>query len=353
MRECFRSDKGCLFVDVLRGIDVGVIIADPAHAAIEFCNSVALNILGISAEAVSYQRLAKLLHAGQSKQSFGKLAYTSQSVQYGNHILGYSTYPVSDAHLCILIRDITEKARLESIAQAVNTMDNIGMIFSGIRHEMGNPLNSIKMTISVLEKNIEYFSRDTISKYIERISGEVFRMEYMLKSLKNFSMFEKLEIELSDLTEFVKNFKKLAFQDFEQKNIELVFEPAPPGRFVQIDSRALNQALLNILANAVDSLEGRSSPKITISSRVKGKFAFLEIRDNGCGMSPEQQGYLFRPFYTSKSQGNGLGLVITQKLLAKMNASISIRSSEGVGTTVEIVFPLETDSAHDNNRKNC
>ena len=120
----------------------------------------------------------------------------------------------------------------------------------------------------------------------------------------------------------------------------MIFESGPPGRFVHIDSRALNQALLNILANAVDSLEGRSSPQINITSKVKDKFVLLEIKDNGCGMSAEQQKSLFRPFYTSKSQGNGLGLVITQKLLAKMNASICIHSSEGVGTAVEIVFPL-------------
>lgn len=340
LKECFGPEKRCLFADVLRGIDVGVIIVEPAQQSIEFCNPVALNILGISPEAISYQSLAKLLHPPQNKQAFGVLAYTSQSVRYGNQMLGYSTYPVAKTHLCLLIRDITEKARLESIAQAVNTMDNIGMIFSGIRHEMGNPLNSIKMTISVLEKNLDYFSRETIAKYIERISGEVARMEYMLKSLKNFSMFEKLESKTCDLTEFIENFKNLVFQDLEQKNIELVFEPAPPKRFANIDSRALNQALLNILANAVDSLEGRASPKISIASRVKEKFVFLEIRDNGCGMSEEQQKFLFRPFYTNKSQGNGLGLVITQKLLAKMNASISVRSAQGVGTKVEIVFPL-------------
>ncbi|MBN1141437.1 MAG: HAMP domain-containing histidine kinase [Deltaproteobacteria bacterium] len=351
MSECFSSDKGCLFADVLRGIDVGVILVEPATKTLEFCNAVALNILGLSSESLNYQKLEKCLHPVQSRQTFGTLTYTSQAVQLGHHMLGYSTYPVSETHLCILIRDITEKTRLESIAQAVNTMDNIGMIFSGIRHEMGNPLNSIKMTISVLEKNIEYFSRDTISKYIERMVTEVARMEYMLKSLKNFSMFEKLEISSCDLVKFLENFQNLVLRDFEQRNITLNFEPSPEGKLVMIDPRALNQALLNILANAVDSLEGRALPTITLATRMNEKFIWLEIRDNGCGMSDEQQKYLFHPFYTNKTQGNGLGLVITQKLLAKMNASIVIRSWEGVGTVVEMVFPLATATTSKTTKK--
>lgn len=349
--ECFRSEKGCLFADVLKGIDVGIIIIEPAYKTIAFCNSVALEILGLSSESVTYQVLEKCFYPVQSGHPFGTLAYSSQSAQYGNHMLGYSTYPVSESHLCILIRDITEKTRLESIAQAVNTMDNIGMIFSGIRHEMGNPLNSIKMTISVLEKNLDYFSRETITTYIERMAAEVSRMEYLLKSLKNFSMFEKLEIKSIDLVMFLVNFKNLVLRDIEQKNITLNYEPGLFGRFVLIDPRALNQALLNILANAIDSLEGRSSPTITISTRMNDKFIWLEVRDNGCGMSEEQQKYLFQPFYTNKLQGNGLGLVITQKLLAKMNASIAIRSSEGVGTVVEIVFPLAPASSSKSSRK--
>jgi signal transduction histidine kinase len=264
----------------------------------------------------------------------------SQVVQHGQKMLGFTTYPVSDRHLCIFIRDITEKMRLESIAQAVNTMDNIGLVFSGIRHEMGNPLNSIKMTISVLKKNYDSFPQESIFNYIDRILAEVKRMEFMLKSLKNFSMYEKFDIKPVNFCTYLDSFLDLVSRDFNEKKITLSIASVPRRTTVLIDPRALNQALLNILANAADALNGRPSPNIRIIPKLGADYVGLEIADNGCGMSPEQQNNLFQPFYTNKSNGNGLGLMITQKLLARMNVSIAIQSSEGVGTTVRLLLPL-------------
>ena len=73
---------------------------------------------------------------------------------------------------------------------------------------------------------------------------------------------------------------------------------------------------------------------------MNGKLIWLTVEDNGCGIGPEQQKLLFQPFCTNKAEGNGLGLVITQKLLAKMNASLEIHSTEKIGTTVHIALPL-------------
>src|SRR3970282_1845245 len=83
-------------------------------------------------------------------------------------------------------RDVTDKLRFESIAEAVNTMNSIGYVFSGIRHEIGNPLNSIKMTLNVLKKNLDKYGKDHILEYIDRALSESARIEYLLKSLKNF-----------------------------------------------------------------------------------------------------------------------------------------------------------------------
>jgi len=239
-----------------------------------------------------------------------------------------------------MLRDITDKIRLESIARAVNTMDNIGLIFSGIRHEIGNPLNSIKMTISVLRKNLDTFPKDTIRQYIDRTELEVNRMEYLLKALKNFSMYEKVEIKSYDLTVFLEKLESLIFRDFLDKGIRLTFERPVEEVHVFMDPRALHQAMLNILANAADALSDRFEPAILIRIVNHDLLVWLEIEDNGCGMTPEEQELLFQPFCTNKPQGNGLGLMISKKLLAKMNSTLEITSVEGQGTRVRMGLPL-------------
>lgn len=331
---------GWSFQDVLNNIDIGIIIVDSVRQTIEFCNPVSLEILQTPRRHLSFTNLIDYLLRGSGINTLAEMGQGSHTVQRGSRLFGYSSYPISDCHYCILIRDITEKSRLESIAQAVNTMDNIGFIFSGIRHEIGNPLNSIKMTISVLRKNLETYSRQTISEYIERTADEVTRMEYLLKSLKNFSMFEKIDNHPNDLGRFLEKFLDLVSRDFTNKGVELKHGPLPYGVLTDTDPRALHQALLNVLANAADALVGRPRPQIRIQTRANGSLAWIKIEDNGCGMSELQQLQLFHPFNTSKATGNGLGLVITQKLLAKMNASIDIHSAEGVGTVVRIALPL-------------
>lgn len=337
------SGREWFFEDILKGIDIGIIIIDPKEKTLEFCNMATLNILQTSENQLNYRTLEGYFLTDNKGSRVSELSTSpgsSRVVRHGQRMLGFSIYPVSEFHVCIFIRDITEKMRLESIAQAVNTMDNIGLIFSGIRHEIGNPLNSIKMTMSVLQKNIDSFSRETTCNYIDRVVAEVARMEYMLKSLKNFSMYEKFDIEPVNFGAYLDNFMDLVARDFEAKKIALSFASLPKATTVMIDPRAMNQALLNILGNAADALEGHSSPSIHIVPRLGNDHISLEIGDNGCGMSSDQLKNLFQPFCTNKEHGNGLGLVITRKLLARMNVSIAIESMAETGTTVRLIVPV-------------
>jgi signal transduction histidine kinase len=328
------------YTDVLRNLDVGIIIVDRIGQTIDLCNAAAQSIMNPAGHELTFQRLVCDLLYEDCELFCGELTYTSRTIQRGSRILGFTIYPISHRHFCILLRDITDKIRLESIAQAVNTMDNIGLIFSGIRHEIGNPLNSIKMTISVLRKNLDTFSKDTIRQYVDRTELEVSRMEYLLKSLKNFSMYEKMEIKSYDLAVFLDKLESLIAPDFLAKGIHLTFERLAVQVQVLMDPRALHQAMLNLLANAADALVDRPEPSILIRIRTHDHLIWLEIEDNGCGMTDAEQKLLFQPFCTNKPHGNGLGLMISKKLLAKMNASLEVYSTEGKGTRVRMGLPL-------------
>jgi len=327
------------YADVLFNLDIGVIVADRVGQTIDLCNGAARAILQVDGQELTYQDLVGCLLPDHPELWQEDSTHLSRTLQKGNRMLGFTLYPVSDRHYCIMLRDITDKIRLESIAQAVNTMDNVGLIFSGIRHEIGNPLNSIKMTISVLRKNLETFPKETIRQYIDRTELEVNRMEYLLKALKNFSMYEKMEIKSYDLSVFLDKLQSLISRDFSDKGIGLHFEPPATRVDVLMDPRALHQAVLNILANAVDAMANRPEPSIWFRTRLRDHLVWLEIEDNGCGMTDEERRLLFQPFCTNKPDGNGLGLMISKKLLAKMNATLEIDSVAGQGTRVRMGLP--------------
>jgi PAS domain S-box-containing protein len=237
-----------------------------------------------------------------------------------------------------VITDITEKLRLESIAEAVNTMENIGFIFSGIRHEIGNPVNSIKMALSVLKQNIDSYPIDKIKEYADRMLEEVSRMEYLLKAMKNFNMYETVELIDMNITDFMTKFFSLVEGDFEKRGIKVEITVSEPA-WIYADPRALQQVLLNILTNAADAFEEQKNPRITICVLKMANMVNIRVEDNGSGMTEEQQQDLFKPFYTTKSKGTGLGLVIAKKMMTKMKGFIEVVSEKDKGTIVDLFLP--------------
>lgn len=239
-------------------------------------------------------------------------------------------------------RDITKEKRLESIAEAANLMTNIGYIFSGIRHEIGNPINSIKLALTVLNNNLKNYSREKIEEFTKRSLDEVLRVEYLLKALKNFSLFERPETQTLVLNKFIDQFVNLIQDDFKKKGIRVRAELPQEDISGITDPRALHQVLLNLFTNAADALEDTENPVITLQLHVAEGLIRLDVIDNGCGMDKEERSNLFKPFYTSKQQGTGLGLVIVKKMLARMQSTIKILSKKNTGTRIIIFIPEDT-----------
>ncbi len=242
---------------------------------------------------------------------------------------------------CVIKRDQTEKNRLESIAEAANLMDNVGFVFSGIRHELGNPLNSLKMAISVLLRQLNDLSLEKIREFLDRSMGEIKRMEYLLYSLKNFNVLEEQEIVLTDLAAFLKNFKRVHEKDLLGNGVALELHVEDKAKSM-VDERALHQVFLNLLTNSVNALQSVPDPRISLHLLQKDtQFAQIIFRDNGCGVPDHVKQQLFKPFFTTRAKGTGLGLTIVKKMLTSMNCTVSIQGEAGQGTSIIITLPAE------------
>jgi len=339
LKRDYRNTWG--FAQLLEHIDIGILVLDINNRAIDYCNAAFFEVIQDEQLCRSYLTLYDLFVSEiETSKDFDLAGRASHSVSHQGRQYGYSVYKAAAGYRCVFIRDITEKLRLESIAQAVNTMDNIGFIFSGIRHEIGNPLNSLKMALSVLQQRGEDTPPAMLKKYIDRGMADIIRIEYLLKSMRSFTMYEDIELTDLHLVEFMGKFISLIEGDFQSHGIRIKTEIPFDITLVRVDERALHQALLNIFNNAAEALSQQENPEIRICTEVRNHLVWLTIADNGCGISPEQKKHLFQPFNTSKQGGNGLGLVITQKLLAKMNSNIDIVSKAGDGTKIIISLPI-------------
>lgn len=351
------EEKTKLMVEAVEQMEEGVMIYDTSDHMI-YANPALERITGFSREelmgrnnAVPQQMLTKefgefwqrvwervavdgVWHGSKSSMRKDGSSYEQELV--ASVVKNQRDEPIS---YLVVVRDVTETKRLQSIAEVATTMNNIGFIFSGVRHELGNPVNAIKMTTSILRQGYEGLDDATRLEYIDRVVTDVGRLESLLKVLHSFSMFENLSLEVVELAGFFRDLMPTIEPDFQRASIAFRYDFPAAGCWVLADRRALYQVVVNLMTNAFAALEGREAPAIAIRALPGGDRHRLVIEDNGRGMSDEVRRNAFKPFYTTKVGGTGLGMVICQKLAMAMDGQLEVDSRAGQGTSVAIVLP--------------
>jgi len=336
------SGKEKVFCEALDCTDVGVMILDQLNRQVYYHNKIAGKILDFIKASYEYEELSLMMMGELEQIKEPGISCSDQAVVNCDHrSFSYRIFKIkwSKQYLVVILKDVTDQSRLEAIDEASEMMNNISYVFSGIRHEIGNPLNSVKMALTVLKNNLAKFTKDEISIYIHRMFDDAAKMEALLKSFKNFNMFEKPDTVSVDLMNFFESLTLLLGADVRKKKIKISIDILPEAKMVQADARALQHVAMNILANAIDALTGVEQPTLKIRGEAVGETVFLSIIDNGCGMSTELAQNAFKPFFTTKAHGTGLGLVISKKMLSQMNCGITLQSEMGQGTTVTLSMP--------------
>jgi signal transduction histidine kinase len=334
-----KSMNIALYASIMETIDLGIVILGIRRRDLIFKNKFASEIFQNNENLLEYRNLLSLLLTDYGSKPEEEIFGKSYTLRFKNRLLGYTPYMISESFILIIIRDITERSRLESIAEAVNSMDNISYVFSGIRHELGNPINSIKMTLSVLKRNLSEYSPAAVEKFVDRAMTEISRVEFLLQALKSFSIFENPEIQVVRIDDFLTRFIALVGNDLNSSGIKISKTVEADVKTVDADPRLLHQVMMNLITNASDALTGREGRKINIRALKHDGLIAIIVEDNGCGMSKEAQSNLFKPFFTTKNRGTGLGLMITLKMVTLMKGNMEIKSVKDKGTRVTVILP--------------
>lgn len=343
------------FKAVVEQFKDGIVITD-SNGCIQYANPAHETISGFSKEEIIGKDCQSLCsNRISAEKSTRKWETVTRQGGWSGHLINRRKNGTSYQEECTIFpirgergeienyvmvkRDITEKKRLESIAETANIMENIGFVFFGIRHELGNPINTIKTTLDVLSTHLDGYSREKIREFIERSIGEVKRVEYLLNALENFSMFEKMHPVTVSPNSLMDALLPLVSKDLEKKSIVVRTEISPMTKAMRTDPQALQHVLRNLIVNAAEALEDTNAPRIRIRFDDIGDHIRIVIQDNGCGIPRERRHKLFTPFFTTKPKGIGLGLVSIRKILLKLGGTIDIESRENFGTCITIVLP--------------
>jgi signal transduction histidine kinase len=237
----------------------------------------------------------------------------------------------------MLMEDLTDLETLEAELAHSDRLASIGRLAAGVAHEIGNPTTGI----ASLAQNLRH-ERDPeiIRTSIEEILKQTRRITSIVKTLMNFSRRggRQTEIQHFPLKELVDEAMRLVKLTHQGSRVSCG-NLCPVGLHLACDRQALFQVLVNILTNACDA----SSPgdRVELLAFEKDQAIRIEVLDQGKGIDKTQLEYVFEPFYTTKSpgEGTGLGLAVAYKIMQDHNGSIQLDSEPGVGTRVILELP--------------
>lgn len=233
---------------------------------------------------------------------------------------------------------------------------SVGFLAAGVAHEINNPLASIAVCAESLHERVTPLLDDEdpdhkiIATYLGVIEKEAFRCKGITEKLLDFSRIGDSERTTTDLRELVQDVVEMVRHvgQYHSKRIELV-EGTPV--YAIVDGRQIKQVVLNLVTNALDSLDDNGHVKIEFGARL-GEVEVI-FTDDGCGMTDEVKTHLFEPFFTRRrsGQGTGLGLSISYRIVAEHQGTICAQSEgPGKGSQFRLRLPTATTTKEQSHR---
>ncbi len=219
----------------------------------------------------------------------------------------------------------------------------LGQLAAGVAHEIRNPLNAVSMASQRLKR--EFVPEDPgKSGEFESLAGvirdEIRRLNGIIEEFLTFSKSRRLEFHDYPVTDVLQKIVSLMREEAAVKRIEIRTHWSADGVVIPMDMDKLQQALLNIIKNAMESIDGAGTIDIAVARETKGSVS-VRISDTGCGMTAGEVERIFSPDYTTKDKGLGLGLPLAHEIVRGHSGEINVFSERDKGTTFEIVLPAE------------
>jgi len=272
--------------------------------------------------------------------------------------ISFAEYRQDRKHLFIgIIRDITERKRLDEKLRQTAKLESLGLLAGGIAHDFNNLLTGILGNISIASETL--LATHPASTNLHDAAEACERAAHLTKQLLAYAGKGRFIIQPLNLSSLVREIVALVKTSIP-KNVQLRLDLVEPLLCVEGDATQIQQLIMNLVINGAEAI-GQGDGTVLITTNVQdvdgdylkqlltgseitpGKYVSLEVHDTGCGMDPPTVAQIFDPFFTTKFTGRGLGLAAVLGIVRGHNGALKVYSAPGKGSTFKILFPV-TDS---------
>ena len=350
------QEKG-LIETVFNAIQEGIIVTD-ANGRITYVNDAACELFGLEGENAIGKRLDERVRGLDWKllsQSPGAISRDMEIFYPANRFLNFyivplvierreasgdATHHAAPVGHAIILRDITESRRSTEKTIESERFNALTLLAAGVAHEIGNPLNSLHIHLQLMERTVrklEGTEREELEEAIAICRAEITRLDSIVSQFLQAIRPSKPILHPENVNSLVEEALRFFGPEIADRDIVVEAELRPDLPLIELDRDQMKQAFYNVIKNSFEAMKRRGI--LRIRTDMDATHVSISFTDTGGGMSAESLSRVFEPYFTTKSTGSGLGLLIVRRIVREHGGEMAIESNEGKGLTLTLRLP--------------
>lgn len=245
----------------------------------------------------------------------------------------------------VLLLDVTARKEDDDRLRRAEHLASLTTVFAGLAHEIRNPLNSLGIHLQLAERSLKSLAlEDTsgdgarIQHHLEIVGGEVERLNQVVERFLHAVKEKPLQLRHCGISEILGSTIEMLRPEFEAENIRVEFRQESEDDALMADPEDLRLAFVNLFKNAIEAMPGGGDIVLTVRS--DHDTVRIHINDTGVGIRESDLSRIFDPYFTTRAEGTGLGLMIVNRVVKEHGGRIEVKSRLGIGTEFILTFPL-------------
>jgi two-component system, sporulation sensor kinase E len=352
------QEKG-LIETVFNSIQEGVIVTD-GSGRITYVNNAACELFGFDSEGSIGKQLDERVPgldwsalAGAS----GPMTRDMEIFYPTNRFINFYVVPLlierrsendgvdeiaEPVGYAMILRDITETRRSTEKTIESERLNALTLLAAGVAHEIGNPLNSLHIHLQLMERTVKKLDpaaagRDELQESIDIARSEISRLDSIVTQFLRAIRPTKPQLKRENINALIDESVRFFAPEIQDRDVVVEQELRSDLPPVELDRDQMKQAFYNIIKNSFEAMKRRGV--LRIRTDMDDTHVIVSFTDSGGGMSAENLSRVFEPYFTTKTSGSGLGLLIVRRIVREHGGELSIESNEGKGLTLTIRLP--------------
>jgi two-component system, sporulation sensor kinase E len=355
------EEKGFLET-VFNAIQEGIIVTD-SRGRITYLNHAACELFGLKADDAVGKHLGERVRGldwESLTQSGGPVTRDMEIFYPQNRFINFYIVPLliesrtnegkidndkidisgEKVGHAMILRDITQSRRTEQQTIESERLNALTLLAAGVAHEIGNPLNSVNIHLQLMQRQAAKLDDETRAEFEESIDiarSEINRLDSIVTQFLRAIRPTRPQTQPENINTVVGEAVRFFASEIKDRDIVVEQELRSDLPLLQLDRDQMKQAFYNVIKNSLEAIKRRGI--LRIRTDMDESHVLVSFTDTGGGMSAENLSHVFEPYFTTKSTGTGLGLLIVRRIVREHGGELAIESSEGKGLTLTIRLP--------------